>query len=275
MPSESPHTHASLADDLEHLGVAPGDILLVHSSLRSLGWVCGGQEAVIHALTDAVGPHGTITVPTQCREQSDPARWGDPPIPEKWWDTVRRSMPPYDPDRTPTTFMGRIPELLRTWPGAMRSAHPQTSFAALGPHARELVHPHPLACRLGEQSPLGRLARTDAKVLFLGTDYSTCTAFHLAEYRVPDPPTETEGASVRDPEHGAAWVTYTDTVLQEEDFPRIGSAFEDTGAVTVGRVGRSLARLFSLAEAVDFATDWMVRNRTPGRGHTESTGPIT
>lgn len=255
-------TRSSLTEDLAHLGVDPGDTLLVHSSLRSLGWVCGGQEAVVQALTDAVGPHGTITVPTQCREQSDPARWGDPPVPRKWWDTIRRSMPPYDPARTPTTFMGRIPELLRTWPGAVRSDHPQTSFAALGPHARELMYPHPLACRLGEQSPLGRLARTDAKVLFLGTDYSTCTTFHLAEYRLPGAPTETEGASVRAPDHGTAWVTYTDVALQDEDFPHIGSAFERTGTVTIGRVGQALARLFPLSEAVDFATDWMLSNRT-------------
>lgn len=129
------------------------------------------------------------------------------------------------------------------------------------------MHPHPLPCRLGEESPLGRLARTTAKILFLGTDYSTCTAFHLAEYRISEAPTETEGASLQNPEHGADWVTYTDIALQEEDFPHIGSAFEETGAVTVGRVGQALARLFPLAEAVDFATDWMSSNRT--------TGPIT
>ena len=70
-----------------------------------------------------------------------------------------------------------------------------------------------------------------------------------------------------DPEHGAAWVTYTDIALNEEDFPHIGSAFEETGAVTIGRVGQALARLFPLAEAVDFATEWMLSNRV--------TGPIT
>src|SRR5699024_11011551 len=153
---------------------------------------------------------------------------------------------------------------LRCRPDLARSDHPPSSSAALAVHARELMHPHPLSCRLGEESPLGRLARTQAKVLFLGTDYNTCTAFHLAEYRLPTSPTETEGASVSDPEHGAAWVTYTDIALNEEDFPHIGSAFEETGAVTIGRVGQALARLFPLAEAVDFATEWMLSNRVTG-----------
>src|SRR5699024_11731140 len=121
--------------------------------------------------------------------------------------------------------------------------HPQTSFAALGVHARELMHPHPLSCRLGEESPLGRLARTQAKVLFLGTDYNTCTAFHLAEYRLPTSPTETEGASVSDPEHGAAWVTYTDIALHEERFPHIGCALEEPGAVPIRRLRHAAARL--------------------------------
>src|SRR5699024_11526421 len=120
-------TRTSLTAELTHLGVITGDILLVHSSLRALGWVCGGQETVVQALIDAVGPHGTVTVPTQCGEQSDPARWGNPPVPQEWWEEIRRSIPPYNPDRTPTTFMSRIPVLLRTCPSATCSHHPQNT----------------------------------------------------------------------------------------------------------------------------------------------------
>lgn len=258
-------THASLTDDLTALGVSPGSSVLVHSSLSSLGWVCGGIPALVQALTDALGPSGTVVVPTQSGECSDPAEWQSPPVPEAWWETIRAQMPAYDPAVTPTAGVGRLPELLRTWPGAVRSAHPQTSFAALGPRARELMEPHPLQDSLGPGSPLGRMARSGTQVLFLGTGYATCTAFHLAEYRLPFIPRKNYGAPIRDSSGERVWAEFTDVALDEEDFPRIGAAFEAQGPVTMGAVGAAAARLFPMHEAVDFATAWMRRHRTTPR----------
>lgn len=255
-------THTSLTDDLVALGVPPGATVLVHSSLSSLGWVCGGAPALVQALSDAVGPSGTVVVPTQSGECSDPAEWQNPPVPEAWWKTIRARMPAYDPAVTPSAGVGRLPELLRTWPGAVRSAHPQTSFAALGPRAHELMEPHPLQDSLGPDSPLGRMARSGTQVPFLGTGYATCTAFHLAEYRLPLGPRKNCGAPVRDSSGERVWSEFTDVALDEEDFPRIGTAFETQGPVTVGTVGAATARLFPMAEAVDFATTWMRRHRT-------------
>lgn len=259
--SDGPRTAASLTLHLNHLGVRPGDTLLVHTSLRSLGWVCGADQAVVQALLDAVGPTGTLVVPTQTSDNSDPAGWVNPPVPEAWWETIRAETPAFDPAITPSLHMGRVPERLRTWPGAVRSAHPQTSFAALGPNAAELMHPHPLESALGEDSPLARLEKADAKVLLLGAGYDSCTAFHLAEYRVPNPPTEPSSCAVRTPEGKREWVTYTGVALDESGFPALGAAFEATGAVTVGRVGSATARLFPLPAAVAFATTWLTENR--------------
>jgi aminoglycoside 3-N-acetyltransferase len=63
--------------------VKPGDILLVYSSLSSLGWVNGGAEAVVLALPDVLGETGTLVVPTQFPDNSDPANWQHPPVPEE------------------------------------------------------------------------------------------------------------------------------------------------------------------------------------------------
>ncbi|ASU59469.1 MULTISPECIES: aminoglycoside N(3)-acetyltransferase [Nocardiopsis] len=266
MPAEAknpgrPQTRASLARDLTALGVAPADTLLVHTSLSALGWVCGGEQALVQALMDAVGSRGTLVVPTQTMDNTDPAGWRDPPVPEDWWPVVRAQAPGFDPRLTPSRYMGRVPEMVRTWPGAVRSANPQTSFAALGPRARDLMAHHPVDCRLGEDSPLAALERVRARVLLLGTGFDSCTAFHLAEYRIPRPRLERSGCAVLTPDGGRTWVDFTDVLLDEGDFARLGADFESTGAVTSGPVGEATARLFSLPGAVAFASSWMTVNR--------------
>src|ERR1700761_2690949 len=95
-------TRDTLAEDLRALGVRPGEILLTHSSMKSLGWVCGSRAAVVRGLLDALGPDGTLVVPAQSGDLSDPALWSRPPVPEAWWDTIRAAMPGYDPATTPT-----------------------------------------------------------------------------------------------------------------------------------------------------------------------------
>src|SRR3546814_6502991 len=60
MDQTQPHTAATLAADLKALGVVPGDVLMVHSSMKSLGFVAGGAQAVVEALLSAVGPEGTV-----------------------------------------------------------------------------------------------------------------------------------------------------------------------------------------------------------------------
>ena len=55
---------AGIAAGLASMGVVRGDALFLHSSLKSLGYVEGGPRAVIDALLDAIGPEGTLVVPT-------------------------------------------------------------------------------------------------------------------------------------------------------------------------------------------------------------------
>ena len=57
-------TADGLAADLTALGLPAGATVLVHSSLSSLGWVCGGTPALLAALERALGPAGTVLVPT-------------------------------------------------------------------------------------------------------------------------------------------------------------------------------------------------------------------
>ncbi|MFC9847690.1 aminoglycoside N(3)-acetyltransferase [Streptomyces sp. NPDC060223] len=248
-------TRDTVSAQLLQLGVRPGETLLVHSSLSSLGWVCGGAVAVVQGLLDALGPDGTLVVPTQSGDLSDPALWSNPPVPEEWWPAIRAQMPSYDPLVTPTRGVGVIPETVRTWPGARRSAHPQTSFAALGPRAAEITEGHATDCRLGERSPLARLELLDARVLLLGAGYDACTAFHLAEYRIPSPLVEV-GRPAAD-----GWEKVTEVSITSERFDELGSDFERDRPVVRGRVGAADTRLFPVADAVAYAERWLALHR--------------
>ncbi|MEU6244761.1 AAC(3) family N-acetyltransferase [Streptomyces sp. NPDC047024] len=248
-------TRETISARLRELGVEPGETLLVHSSLSSLGWVNGGPVAVVQGLLDALGPTGTLTVPAHSADLSDPALWRRPPVPEEWWERVRATMPRYDPRTTRTRGVGVIPETVRTWPGALRSAHPHTSFAALGPRAAEITEDHAPDCRLGERSPLARLEKLGARVLLLGAGYDSCTAFHLAEYRVPAPlvPVGRPGP--------AGWETVTEVSISSDRFDELGHDFERDRPVVRGRVGAAEARLFPLADAVSYAERWLPVHR--------------
>jgi aminoglycoside 3-N-acetyltransferase len=253
-------TRASLSAELRTLGVEAGETLLVHSSLSSLGWVCGGRVAVVQALLDVLGPDGTLVVPTHTGDNSDPAHWGNPPVPAEWWPAIREATPAYDPLLTPSGGIGVIPETVRTWPGALRSAHPQTSFAAVGPAADAVTRGHARDCRLGERSPLARLEEAGARVLLLGAGFDSCTAFHLAEYRIPSPMVDEARAVMT--AGGRRWETVRETSLSSERFDELGADFaRDRPEVVRGTVGAAQVRLFPLAAAVAYAESWLALHR--------------
>ncbi|MFY1637130.1 AAC(3) family N-acetyltransferase [Solwaraspora sp. WMMB335] len=80
----------SIKEDLTALGLPPGTVVLLHSSLRAMGYVCGGAVAVVQAFLDVLTPDGTLVVPAQTPENRDPARWTHPALPEQWWPTTRK-----------------------------------------------------------------------------------------------------------------------------------------------------------------------------------------
>jgi aminoglycoside 3-N-acetyltransferase len=258
--SAAPQTRASIATDLHSLGVAPGSVLLAHTAVSRLGWVCGGPVAVAQALLDVLGPDGTLVVPTHTTGNSDPARWGHPPVPDAWWPVIREHMPGFDPRITPSRGVGALPEVVRTLPGAVRSAHPQMSFAAVGPQAEAITAGHVLESGLGEGSPLARLYELDAEILLLGVGHASNTSLHLAEYRVAEPRHRRTGAAVITP-GGRRWVTYDDVDHDSAALHAIGAAFDISARTRVGRVGSADCRLLRQRDAVDFAVEWLERDR--------------
>lgn len=260
--TEVPSTVDRLVADLSQLGVMPGTMVMVHSSLSKLGFVVGGAHAVVEALRRVVGPSGTLMMPTHSTHLSDPESWSNPPIPQHWWDTVRAETPAYDPRLTPTRSMGAIVECFRHCEGAIRSDHPTVSATAVGPRARSLVEGHELAFGLGEASPQARLYEQDGDVLLLGVTHANNTSLHLAEHRLGErgPGTVTHWSPVA-VDGRRRWVSYPALDDDDSDFERLGEAFAATGAERSGPVGTGVARLMSARAVVDFAVDWMRTNR--------------
>jgi aminoglycoside 3-N-acetyltransferase len=262
-------TRRRIVHDLRRLGVEPGHALLVHASLRSLGRVTGGAETVVSALREAVGPTGHVVVPTGTEANSMTSRVHQAHIATLTPDDVERfhlDMPAFDKDKTPSG-MGAISEALRTTRGAARSAHPQSSFAAIGPEADLLMADHPLECHLGPDSPLGKLNKMEAHVLMIEVGYWAFTGFHLAEYLYsPRPPKRAYACVVSTADGARRWQEYDDVVLDDQEFEDIGKSLEKNMAVRRGKVGHAQCRLVPLQAAVDFAAEWMTKHRSITHG---------
>lgn len=229
-------------------------VVLVHSSLSQMGWVCGGPVTVIQALMKAVSAEGTVVMPTHSYEYSNPENWKNPPVPKEWVSIIKETMPPFDPAYTPSS-MGAIVECFRHFPGVLRSCHPTVSFAAWGRYKKKITENHALDHGLGEGSPLARIYGLDGHVLLLGVPYTSNTSFHLAEYRVGLRQGISQGAPVT-VKGKRVWRVFKDIDYSDENFETIGMEFEKEGHVTRGYIGSAESRLFSQRKAVDFAAKW-------------------
>jgi aminoglycoside 3-N-acetyltransferase len=260
---DEPVTTDAIVDGLHEVGVEPGDTVLVHASLSAFGWVCGGAPAVVDALQEAVTETGTVVMPTHSPGNMEPSNMQHPPVPEDWYETIRETMPPYRPARTPTQGMGAVAECFRSYPGVTRSDHPQHSFAAWGADAAAVTDDHALEYSLGEHSPLARVYDRDGDVLLLGTTHATNTSIHLAEYRADLDLGDSETGSAVLVDGDREWVPWTDVDFDDGDFPECGRAFErdHPDAVDHTTIGAADVTCLSQRALVDHAVDWLEANR--------------
>ena len=251
-------TLPDLVADLRALGVGEGQVLMVHSSLRSMGHVLGGAATVVRALLAALGDRGTLVMPAFSPEVSDPAGWPEPALPAEWIERARAQVPAYDAATTPTS-MGAIPETFRCWPGVRRGPHPQVSVCARGPRAAEIIAPHALAWGEGAGSPFERLAEMDAGLLLLGVGFNRAALLHYAKSLVPHGRRKVRRIPIDD---GAerSWVEVPDVGDDlDTHFPPLGAAFLAEGRARRGKVGEADAVLASARELTAFASQYLAR----------------
>ena len=143
---------------LRELGVIRGGVLLVHTSFSNIGPVDSGPWGLIDALHGALGPDGTLVMPSMTDDDDHP----------------------FDPGRTPCLGMGVVADTFWRMPGVLRSDSPH-AFAAIGPHAARITARHPLDVPHGLNSPVGRVYELDGQILMLGVGHDANTTIHLAE----------------------------------------------------------------------------------------------
>jgi aminoglycoside 3-N-acetyltransferase len=167
-----PFTPADLKCALLELGVAQGDVLMVHSAFdRFLGFK-GGPVEVVRTLQEVVGPGGALMMPT---------------IPFLGTAVEYALGDPVFDARQTVSMMGLITEVFRRSPGVVRSIHPTHSVAAWGSRADAIIAGHERAeTPCGRLTPYGRLLEYDGKILLIGVSPSTMTfCYFVAEELAP------------------------------------------------------------------------------------------
>lgn len=235
------HTIADLLRDLrESVGVWPGAAWIVHSSMKSLGPVAGGPAAVVAALQQAVGGHGTLLMPVF----SDPQ-------PDGRFELLRT------PSRT-----GLITETFRTMPGVRRSHHPTHSVAAWGRRRDDLLDGHDRTTALGIDSPIHKAAQRGAHVLMIGCDMTRTSLVHVAEAIVGVPylgrayyPGYERPLVFVDEQDDEHVVEPRQPPGDSSRFFKVQDLLQERGQVTVARLGDAVCLRFRADEALQAAVD--------------------
>jgi aminoglycoside 3-N-acetyltransferase len=231
-------TRSEVTEQLLALGVESRGVLLVHTAFSKVAPVEGGPRGLIEALQAAVGPAGTLAMPSMSDDDDRP----------------------FDPLKTPCCGMGVVADTFWRLPGVLRSDSPH-AFAAIGPRAAEITAPHPIDVPHGLDSPVGRIYELDGQVLLLGVGHDANTTIHLAENMA--------GVRYRRPKYSMILkdgqpVRYDYSEIDHccQNFELMDRWLEAEGRQHRGFVGHAEARLACSREIVEAALVRLRENET-------------
>lgn len=176
------YSKKDITDDLEKLGIAPTDTLMVHASLKSIGKTEEGADTVLDAFCEYLSP-GLLVISGHT------------------WADINAGNPEFDVVRSPVC-VGALAEVFRKRQGVCRSLHPTHSLLAYGRDAESFVSgQEKFDTPCSPDSCYGDLEKRNGKVMFIGVNFMKCTLVHCIEEvaAVPGRLTETrEQLRVRD-----------------------------------------------------------------------------
>lgn len=206
---------SAIAASLRDLGLRNGDIVLLHSSLVSLGKVNGGPAAVIDAFLDVIGNEGTLLVPV----------FG---------------------------ALGILTDEVKNRPNAVISPCPVGTLAAIGKDAEELCRDHWQAeTAHGNDTPYTRLAEKGGFICLLGVDQDRNTTLHSVEALLELPYLNTATRTFTTPDGKEVTKSWKFYPGPHRDFIGLDSLLE--GAMTRGKIGNAVVRLIDASKMYDTA----------------------
>jgi aminoglycoside 3-N-acetyltransferase len=254
------YTRSQLADDFRKLGIAAGDTVMLHASVRAVGELAGGPDQIHLALKNALTVDGTLMMYAGCPRYYDEVGRGDlSPDEER---EILQKLPAFDPlTARSARDNGALVELFRTWPDSRVNSH-VTRFVFWGKQTEHLIAPQPWNYALGAGSALERFLALDGKILLLSCDHDTVTFLHYVEHvgdfpgkrilRFKVPVMENGHRVWRDMEEvdsgDAAHPNWPDRF-----FARIVDSFLVKTQNTGGRVGNAMSYIVRAQELFDFA----------------------
>jgi aminoglycoside 3-N-acetyltransferase len=238
-----------LVNGIKACGVERGMLLVLHSSMKSMGFVEGGPEAVVEAFLEVLGPDGTLMVPT--------FTYGP-----------NHSGKPFDPVSSPSAT-GLISETLRRRPDAVRSIAPIHSVAAVGKHADELTRDHLYVPTLGRDAPFHRAALMGGYIILLGCGHTSNSMIHVAEslaelsyIYTPSPTAPTSFLEIRQPDGRVKQVQLTEFTGCSKGFFRAEAPLRQAAVIHDGKIGQARVQLVNAAKLLDVLTPLIKQDPT-------------
>ncbi len=227
-----PLTQPEIETGLRKLGLAQGQIVEVHSSLSSFGWVEGGPDAVVDALMNVVGPEGAIVMSAYTLSKNLPLSEE-----ERSWGILAK-VRLYGDDYRGPTGMGVIADEFCRRPGTFTGTGLHR-VCAWGRNADQLSQGYQV------------LLEMDGWVLLLGVDIRRCSCMHQAEkYPLPreiarcfEIPPEIRQRFPKD-----YYVAYGQT--PDDAWLKIQAQAEKQGIIQIGRIGQATCRFFKARPVV-------------------------
>lgn len=238
-------TRETLANELAMLGVRPGMTLMLHVSLRRVGPIEGGADALLDALFAALGPDGTLVM----------SMYADDDAP---FDALTSKVAVED--------LSVLAEVFRQRQGTQVNDHAAARFGVYGPQASYLLAPNPLHDYVGPGSLLERFTTLGGFVLRLGANVDTITVTHWAEYQANVPNKRRVRIRYVRADIGEQWIESlddTDGIVDWQGgdyFSQIWLDYLAAGYANTGAVGNCRAELCLAKHFVNYAVEWMETN---------------